>query len=280
MQGKYQVKPDLPFAPGSEVAGTVRAIGKGVTGFAPGDRVAAFCGTGGFAEQVMVPAGQVHPLPGSADTAEVAASLVTYGTSYRALKDRARLRAGETLLVLGAGGGVGLTAVELGKQMGARVIAVASTEEKLALTRAYGADETINHCESDVRARVKKITGGGGVDVIFDPVGGEQGELAIRNLAWQVRDLVMGFASGPIPRMPANILLLKNADLLGVLWGAALRTDPQPHAANVAQLMAWLGEGRIRPHIDTIYPLAEVPVALGRLTERSVSGKLVLRLGS
>ncbi len=278
VQGKYQTKPPFPFVPGSEVAGTIGAIGAGVTGIGVGDRVAAFCGIGAYAEQVLAPASQVYRLPDAIDFVPAAGFLITYGTSYHALKDRARLRAGEVLLVLGAAGGVGLTAVEIGKAMGARVIACASSAEKLALARTYGADETIDYTQENLRERLKELTGGRGVDVVYDPVGGAHTEAALRSLAWQGRYLVIGFAAGDIPKVPANLLLLKSADLLGVLWGVSLKHNPEPHAANLRELLEWYADGRLRPHISETYPLQDAVAGLQRVMQRGAQGKVILTI--
>jgi NADPH2:quinone reductase len=276
VQGKYQTRPDLPFVPGSEAAGRILGVGEGVTGFAAGDRVAAFTGTGAFAERVKVKATQAFHVPEAVDLDVAAGVLVTYGTSYHALKDRAAIRPGETLLVLGASGGVGLTAVELGKRLGARVIAAASSAEKLALARAQGADELIDYAGEDLRARLKALTGGRGVDVVYDPVGGPSSIAAVKSLAWGGRHLVVGFAGGDIPAIPANLLLLKSAASLGVLWGASLREDPVHHAANLRQILDWIAEGALRPVIDARFPLAEAVAALRRVESRKVKGKVLL----
>lgn len=276
VQGKYQSKPPLPFVPGSEAAGTVRAVAPGVAGFSAGDRVVAFCGTGAFGEQVAVPASQVYALPDGADWATAAGMLITYGTSYHALKDRAALRRGETLLVLGAAGGVGLAAVELGALMGARVIAAASSPAKLALARDHGAAELIDYANEDLRARVKALTDGKGVDVVYDPVGGASAIAAVKSLAWGGRHLVVGFAGGEIPAIPANLLLLKSAAAIGVLWGNHLRADPAHHAGNIAELLRWLVEGRIRPGIDAIFPLDRAVAAIEHVMARRAQGKVIL----
>jgi NADPH2:quinone reductase len=278
VQGKYQTKPTVPFVPGSELGGIVRAVGEGVTGFTPGDRVVAFSGTGGFAELAAVPAPQAFPVPAEADLVTAAGILITYGTSYHALKDRAALKPGETLLVLGAAGGVGLAAVELGALMGARVIAAASTDEKLALAREYGAAETINYSTEDFRERIKELTGGKGVDVVYDPVGGDLTVPAIKSLAWYGRLLVVGFAAGSIPQIPANLLLLKSASAVGVLWGNSLRADPVHHAENIAELMQWLAQGKIRPAIDTVFPLDRAVEAINHVMERRAQGKVILTM--
>ncbi|MFC0863195.1 NADPH:quinone oxidoreductase family protein [Sphaerimonospora cavernae] len=277
--GTYQTKPPLPFSPGSEVAGIVRAVGEGVTGPAPGDRVMAFCGIGGYAEQVVVTAERVHPIPDDMNLDHAAAFPVVYGTSYHGLVDRARLRAGETLLVLGASGGVGLTAVQIGKVLGARVIAAASSEEKLNLCAEHGADELIDYRETDLASRLKEITGGAGVDVVYDPVGGTAADTAVRALAWGGRYLTVGYASGDIPRVGMNRLLLKEGELLGVLWGAWAGRNPGANAENMSRLLEWYSAGLLRPHIDRRYPLAEAAAALAVVMNREAKGKIVLRTG-
>jgi NADPH2:quinone reductase len=274
-QGKYQFKPTPPFIPGGEVAGVVREVGEGVVGIAPGDRVAATMLFGAFAERVVVPATNVFPLPDAVDFDVGAATLVAYATTLHALVDRAHLREGETLLVLGAGGGVGLAAVELGKCLGARVIAAASSETKLERCRSRGADATVDYTREDLKARVKALAPGG-VDVVYDPVGGDMTEAAIRTLGWEGRLLVVGFASGTIPKIPTNLMLLKNCQLVGVFWGAFTQRDPARNREHVATLMAWIAEGRVRPHIDAAIPLARAGEALERLARRDVTGKLVL----
>lgn len=278
VQGKYQTKPDLPFVAGSEAAGTIRSVGEGVRDFSPGDRVVAFTGRGAFAEQVCVPATQVWHLPDGVDPQVASGILITYGTSYHALKDRAALQPGETLLVLGAGGGVGITAVELGKQMGARVIAAASSADKLALARQQGADDVIDYASGNLREEIKALTGGRGVDVVYDPVGGDMTIAAIKSLAWGGRHLVIGFAGGTIPAIPANLLLLKSAASVGVLWGNSLRADPVPHGHNIGEILAWLAEGRLHPVIDARYPLRDAVAALTHVENRKAKGKVLLTL--
>ena len=279
VQGKYQTKPALPFVPGSEAAGLIRAVGEGVSGFQVGDRVAAFTGQGAFAEQVRVPANQVWRLPEGVDMTVAPGILITYGTSYHALKDRAGLKAGETLLVLGAAGGVGITAVELGKRMGARVIAAASTPEKLELARQQGADEVIDYSAANLRDEIKRLTDGKGVDVVYDPVGGDMAIAAVKSLAWGGRHLVIGFAGGQIPAIPANLLLLKSASALGVLWGNSLRADPVPQGENIRQILDWLGEGKLRPVIEARYPMDRAVDALAHVEQRKARGKVLLTLG-
>jgi NADPH2:quinone reductase len=276
VEGKYQLKPPLPFSPGAEVAGVISEVGAGVTGLAVGARVLAATGYGGFAEQVAADAHAVIALPDSMDFATAAAFPIAYGTSYHALKDRAQLKAGETLLVLGAAGGVGLTAVEVGRLMGARVIACASSDEKLALARQYGADALINYMSSDLRERVRELTGGKGVDVVYDPVGGSYAEAALRSLAYLGRYLVIGFASGEIPRIPLNLLLVKTVSLVGVFWGAFARAAPERSAANLAELLRWYGAGRLRPHVSGTFPLERFQEALEVVMNRKAKGKIVV----
>ena len=279
VEGKYQTKPPFPFSPGGEVAGTVAAVGDGVSGLSVGQRVLAFTGFGGFAEQVAADAIRVVPIPESMDYAVAAGFLIAYATSYHALKDRAAIREGETLLVLGAAGGVGLAAVELGKALGARVIAAASSEEKLALCREHGADETINYANGDLREQVKALTSGKGADVVYDPVGGKLGETAVKCLATLGRFLVIGFASGDIPQLAFNQLLLKQVSVMGVLWGAWAKANPALDAANLKELLTLHAKGRIRPHISETYPMDQYLTALNRVMERHAKGKVVLLPG-
>ena len=276
IQGKYQTKPPFPFSPGAEVAGVVREAGAGVDHLPPGTRVLAFVGVGGYAEEVVAEASRVATIPNAMDFATAAGFVITYGTSYHALKDRAQIKPGETLLVLGAAGGVGLAAVELGKIMGARVIAAASSPEKLALCRAHGADELINYSSEDLRGRIKEITSGNGVDVVYDPVGDKYAEPAVRSLAWMGRYLVIGFAAGEIPKIPANLLLLKSAGLLGVFWGTFVGRDPAHNARNMAELMDCYTQGTLKPHISARFPLEQVVEALNTVMNRKVLGKVVL----
>src|SRR3954466_2730622 len=245
IQNKYQFKPPLPFSPGSELSGVIKEVGNGVTGFKPGDRVIAFTTYGAFAEEVKTEAGRLLPLPPKMSFEEGAAFLLTYGTSDHALRDRGALKAGETLLVLGAAGGVGLAAIEIGVALGARVIACASSEEKLAVCREHGADATINYASEDLRERVKALTGGRGVDVVYDAVGGAATEPAFRSLAWRGRLLVVGFAAGEIPKLPLNPALLKGAWAVGVFGGVFARREPQRFAESIRQLGRWFAEGRL-----------------------------------
>ena len=276
VQGKYQSRPPLPFSPGGEVAGVVRGVGAGVSGFADGTRVLAFTGHGGYAGEVIVDAASVVALPEQMDFVTAAGFPITYATSCHALKDRGQLRSGETLLVLGAAGGVGLAAVEIGKIMGARVIACASSDEKLALARDHGADALINYAASDLRERIREVTAGKGVDVVYDPVGGGYAEPALRSLAAGGRYLVIGFASGEIPKIALNLLLLKVVSLVGVFWGAFAKAQPQRNAANLAELFRWYTQGRLRPHVSATFPLERYREALDAVVQRKVVGKVVL----
>jgi NADPH2:quinone reductase len=274
-QGKYQFRPAPPFVPGGEIAGVVEAVGAGVTSVAVGDRVAATMLFGAFAEKVVVPEAAVARLPDAVSFETGAALLLTYATTMHALVDRGRLRAGETLLVLGAAGGVGTAAIEIGKCLGALVIAAASSPEKLAHCRAHGADHGIDYAKEDLKQRAKELSGGG-VDVVYDPVGGDMTEAALRTMAWAGRHLVVGFASGTIPKIPANLLLLKSCELVGVFWGAFAMRSPAENRAHVEQVLAWLAEGKVRPHVDAVLPFDRAAEALERLARREVMGKLVL----
>jgi len=276
VQKKYQVHPPLPFTPGTEVAGTIDAVGSEIKHLKTGDRVAAFVGTGGFAQFVRAPATHVAPLPDGIASDTAAAFTLTYATSHHALFDRAGLKAGETLVVLGAGGGVGLAAVELGKIAGATVIAAASSDEKLAAAREHGADVAINYGRVDLREALKEATGGRGVDVIYDPVGGGYTEAALRSLAWRGRLLVVGFADGQIPQLPANLLLIKGTSAVGVFWGEFAKREPRENARMLAELFGWLAQGKLKPHVSRAYPLRETPRALEALLERRAIGKLVI----
>jgi NADPH2:quinone reductase len=279
IQNKYQFKPPLPFSPGSELAGVVKETGAGVEGFKPGDKVIAFTTYGAFAEEVKTEAARLLPLPQGMDFATGAAFLLTYGTSDHALRDRGALRAGETLLVLGAAGGVGLAAIDIGKALGARVIACASSEDKLAVCRSHGADEGINYATEDLRSRIKALTDGRGVDVVYDPVGGPYSEAAFRSLAWRGRLLVVGFAAGDIPKLPLNLALLKGASLVGVFWGDFTRREPRQFAESVRQLGEWYRQGKVRPHVSQTFPLEKAAEALKLMAARQVKGKVVLTVG-
>jgi NADPH2:quinone reductase len=276
IEGKYQFKPPLPFAPGGEVAGEVARVGEGVDAARVGERVIAVPGWGGFAEEVAVDADRLISIPDGMDFPTAAAFVMAYGTAHYALKDRGRLRAGETLLVLGAAGGVGLAAVEVGAALGARVIAAASSEEKLALCRRHGAAEGIDYAAEDLRERVKALTGGAGVDVVFDPVGGPFAEPALRGMAWDGRYLVIGFAAGEIPRIPLNLTLLKGCAIVGVFWGAFTAREPARNREHLEELFGWFGDGKIRPHVSATYPLERAAAALDDLIQRRAAGKVVL----
>lgn len=275
--GKYQIKPDLPFSPAAEFAGTVESVGTGVTGIAAGDRVLGYSGYGAARERVAVAASRLVKLPPSLDAERAAGIAVTYGTSYYALKDRAGLKPGESLAVLGAAGGVGLAAVELGKAMGARVIACASSDEKLAFARRHGADDGVNYASENLRDGLKRLSGERGVDVIYDPVGGAQAEAALRAIAWEGRYLVVGFAAGEIPKLPLNLVLLKSCDVRGVFWGAWIDREPEAHRANMAELVAWCAAGKLSSHVHAVYPLEDVAEALKAIANRQAMGKILLR---
>jgi len=277
--GKYQFKPEFPFSPGGELAGEIIAMGDEVKRLAIGDKVVGIATFGAYAQEVLVEETHVIPLPkniGDEDLELAGSFVLTYGTSLHALKDRARAQEGEVLLVLGAGGGVGLAAVEIGKLLGMRVIAAASTAEKLAAARGRGADETIDYANEDLRERIKALTDGRGVDVVYDPVGGDFTELALRSVGWGGRYLVVGFAAGEIPKVAANLLLLKGSALVGVFWGEFVRREPALNAENMALLFSWLRERRIQPLISKRYPLSQAPQALEALLARQAIGKLVI----
>jgi len=276
IEGKYQIRPEPPFSPGFEVAGVIKECGEGVTGFAVGDRVIAVTTWGGYAEEVAVGAENLIPMPAAMDFPAAAAFMTTYGTSYYALKDRAGLRAGETLLVLGASGGVGIAAIQIGKALGARVIAAASSEAKLAVCRAEGADELINYGSDDLRARVKAITGGKGIDVVYDPVGGDFSEKALRDMAWNGRFLVVGFATGDIPKLPLNLVLLKNCSIVGVFWIAFTKNERAASQRNNDELTQLVQAGRLKPYLHATYPLERAGEALVEVLAQRTSGKVVL----
>jgi NADPH2:quinone reductase len=275
VRGEYQMKPPRPFTPGNEVAGTVSALGAGVDSLHIGQRVVSLCGMGGFAEKVAVPADRAIPIPDTMDFNTAGGLMLVYGTSLHALQDKARLQSGETLLVLGAAGGVGLAAVELGRAMGARVIAAASTDEKLDLAKAHGAELTINYTTADLKTELKRLVPGG-VDVVYDPVGGAMTEAAVRGMGWGGRLLVIGFANGEIPKLPLNLLLLKEGEAIGVFWGSWTQRDPAGHAANVARIMQWCSEGVLKPHTGGAYPLSQAKDALAEVMERRAQGKVVI----
>ncbi len=275
--GKYQMKPPFPFSPASEFAGVIESVGTGVTTVAPGDRVLGYGGFGAAREKIAISAQRVVKIPDSLDFDRAAGITVIYGTTLHALKDRAHLKSGETLAVLGASGGTGLAAIEIGKLMGARVIACASSDDKLAFCRERGADDVINYAKEDVKEGLRRVTGGKGVDVIYDPVGGPYAEPALRSIAWGGRFLVIGFAAGEIPKIPLNLALLKGCDIVGVFWGAFIERDQKGHQANMAQLVRWADEGKISAHVHAVYPLAETPAALKAIADRKVMGKVILR---
>jgi NADPH:quinone reductase len=276
-RGLYQFKPPPPFSPGGEAAGIVSAVGAGVTDLAVGDRVAVTMMHGAFAERICVPALAAVKLPDAVGFEIGAATLLTYATTYHALVDRAAIAAGETLLVLGAAGGVGIAAVELGRLLGARVIAAASSPDKLAFCRAHGASETIDYATEDLKERIKVLTSGKGADVIYDPVGGSLAEAALRGTAWQGRFLVVGFASGEIPKIPLNLVLLKGCQIVGVFWGSFAMREPARNRAHAEQIFRWVAEGKLAPAIDAVIPFTEARSALERLERREVKGKLVLQ---
>jgi len=280
IQNKYQFKPPLPFSPGSELAGVVKEVGEGVTNVKPGDRVIAFTTYGAFAEEAKTEATRLLPMPKGMDFPSAASFILTYGTTDHALRDRGRLKAGETLLVLGAAGGVGIAAIEVGKALGARVIACASSDEKLAVCREHGADDTINYAAGDLREGIKGLTGGKGVDVIYDAVGGPYTEPAFRSIAWRGRLLVIGFAAGDIPKLPLNLPLLKGADVVGVFWGDFTRREPKSFLESARQLMRWFEEGKLKPHVSATFPLEKAAEAMNLLASRKAKGKVVVQIGA
>ncbi|MBO6851317.1 MAG: NADPH:quinone oxidoreductase family protein [Marinobacter sp.] len=279
IENKYQLKPALPFSPGGEMAGEVLEVGEKVTRFKPGDRVAGLTGYGAFAEEIVAPEQNLLPIPDAMPDEKAAAFSMVYGTSYYALKQRANIQPGETLLVLGASGGVGLATVELGKAMGAHVIAAASSAEKLAVAKAAGADDLINYTEEPLKEAVKKLTKSKGVDVVYDPVGGEFTEQALRAMAWNGRHLIIGFAAGDIPKIPANLTLLKGCSVVGVFWGSFTQREPQTSAQNRMELMKLYADGKIDPKISEVFEFEDYAKALGALTERRATGKVVLKVG-
>ena len=276
VQNKYQMKPPLPFVPGSEYAGVVQAVGEGVKHLQVGQNVACLTGTGGFATHAIAPAAVCMPLPAGFSYVDAAAFIMIYATSHHALVDRAQLKAGETVLVLGAAGGVGTSAIQIAKAMGAHVIAAASTDEKCALCRAIGADASINYSNENLREALKALTNGKGPDVIYDPVGGELAEPAFRSIAWRGRYLVVGFASGTIPSLPLNLTLLKGASIVGVFWGGFARQEPESSAQAMAELANWYAQGKIKPVIDRTMPMDQLKAAYAHMGSRGVKGKLVM----
>ena len=280
IENKYQAKPPLPFSPGAEFSGRIAALGPGAGGFKVGDRVLGHTAFGCARERIVIPVDRLTAIPEQLSNEKAAGLSITYGTSLHALKQRAELKRGETLVVLGASGGVGLAAVEIGARMGARVIACASSDEKLAFVRRFGAEETINYTTGDLRAELKRITGGRGVDVVYDPVGGALTEPALRSLAWKGRLLVIGFASGEIPKPPLNLVLLKGCDIRGVFWGDFVAREPEAHRANMAELVADAASGAISAHVHAVYPLESFVEALGAIARREALGKVLLRMGA
>lgn len=276
VQNKYQFKPPLPFVPGSEYAGVVQAVGEGVTHLKVGQSVACLSGTGGFGTHTLAPAKLCMPLPTEFPAVDAAAFIMIYATSHHALIDRAQLQAGETVLVLGAAGGVGTAAIQIAKAAGARVIAAASTDEKCALCQRIGADATINYSKDNLRETLKALTDNRGPDVIYDPVGGDFAEPAFRSIAWRGRYLVVGFAAGPIPSLPLNLALLKGASIVGVFWGDFSRREPQANAAMMAELAQWYAQGKVKPVIDRTMPMADLKAAYAHMGSRGVMGKLVM----
>lgn len=276
IQGKYQIKPPFPFSPAAEVAGMVESVGAGVSEFKPGDRVIASVGYNGAREKVAVAAMQAVKIPDDLDYDRAAGIIIIYGTALHALEDRARPRPGETLAVLGAAGGTGLAACELGKLMGLKVIACASSEEKLAFAKAHGAEVGLNYAKDDLKEGLKQITGGRGVDIVFDPVGGAYAEAALRAVAWEGRFLVIGFAAGEIPKIPLNLALLKGCDIRGVFWGAWAKQNPEKNRANLQKLVQWAAEGKISSHVDRTFPLSQTADALNVLAGRQAMGKVIL----
>lgn len=275
--GKYQTKPPMPFSPSAEFAGTVESLGNGVTQFAVGDRVLGYVSHGAARERIAVGVHKLIRIPDGIDFDRAAGLCVTYGTTLHALKDRAKIKPGEALAVLGASGGVGLAAIELGKLMGARVIACASSAEKIAFAKKHGADEGIDYGAEDLKEELRRVTQGKGADIVYDPVGGTYTEAALRSIAWEGRLLVVGFAAGDIPKLPLNLVLLKGCDVLGVFWGSWVERNPQGHRANTEQLLAWVAEGKLSSHVHAVYPLAEAPAALKAIAARQVMGKVILR---
>jgi NADPH2:quinone reductase len=279
-RGKYQTKPALPFSPSGEIAGVVDSLGSGVTGVAVGDRVAAAVGYGGAREKVVVAAESLIPIPDGVSDEVASAVSVTFGTAIHGLKDRGHVKPGETVAILGATGGAGQAAVEIAKLMGARVIAAGSSDEKLEICKSLGADEVVNYDTADLKQALKDLTEGRGVDVVYDCVGGQYAEPAVRALAWEGRFLVVGFAAGDIPKLPLNLLLLKGADAVGVFWGEAVKRNPERHRANMIEVLQWVADGKLDPRIQATYPLAEIREAIGVLDRREATGKIVLTISS
>jgi len=275
--GKYQHKPPFPFSPAAEFAGEIETLGPGVIGFKPGDRVIGNIGWGAAREKVAAPVAKLVLMPDGLDFDRAAGLTVTYGTTLYALKDRARLKAGETLAVLGAAGGTGLSAVEIGKLMGAHVIACASSDDKIAFAREHGADDGVNYASADLKSALRAATGGKGVNVVYDPIGGTQGEAALRGMDWAGRYLVIGFAAGDMPKLPLNMILLRSYDVLGVYWGAWVERNPDAHRDNMRQILSWVAGGQLQPHVQAVYPLEQAAEALKAIATRQVMGKINLR---
>jgi NADPH2:quinone reductase len=275
--GKYQYKPPFPFSPAAEFAGIVESVGAGVSEVAPGDRVMGQMGWGAAREAVAIAVQQLAKIPDTLDFERAAGLNVIYATTLYALRERADLKPGETLAVLGASGGTGLAAIELGKMMGARVIACASSDEKLAFARAHGADETVNYAGEDLRDALRRLGGEHGIDVVYDPVGGPYAEPAVRSMAWLGRYLVVGFAAGDIPKLPLNLVLLRSCDIRGVFWGAWLRREPAKQRAIMTDIVKWCADGKLSAHVHAVYPLAETAAALKAISDRKVMGKILLR---
>lgn len=275
--GKYQVKPAFPFSPAAEFAGIVHSVGAGVSGWKPGDRVMSYSAYGAAREFYVTKASRLVRVPDNLDLERAAGLSVTYGTTIHALKDRAMLKPGETLAVLGAAGGTGLAAIEIGKLMGARVIACASSDEKCSFAKQRGADETVNYGNSDLRAELKRLGGAHGIDVIYDPIGGPYAEPAIRSMAWKGRYLVIGFAAGEIPKMPLNLPLLKGCEIVGVHWGAFVEREPEELAQEMAEIVNWCAEGKLSAHVHAVYPLGQTAQALKDIAARKIMGKAILK---
>lgn len=276
IQGKYQFQPDMPFSPGGEVAGIVKATGENVSHLKPGDHVMSGTGWGGFAEEVKAMASNVFPIPPGMDFTTAASSMMTYGTSYHALVNRAKVKAGESLMVLGAAGGVGTAAIQIGKALGAKIIAAASTDEKLDYCKSIGADMIINYTTDNLKERAKELTDGKGVDVVYDPIGDRFTEPALRAIAWKGRYLVVGFAAGDIPKIPLNLPLLKGCQIVGVFWGGFFRNEPQENAQNFQQIARWFAEGKLKPQVYAEYPLEKIAEAMNAMTSKKIMGKVVL----
>lgn len=276
IQGKYQYKPDLPFSPSAEMAGVVEQTGDGVKDFSPGDRVMGYLGWGAAREFVVAEENQLVKVPDEVSFEAAAGLTVTYGTTLHAFRDRGNLKEGETVAVLGASGGVGQAAVEIATLMGCKVIACASSEEKLAFARSLGATATVDYSKQQLKDALKELTGGKGVDVVYDPVGGDLAEQALRATAWEGRYLVIGFAAGQIPKIPLNLVLLKGCDIRGVFWGDSVTRNPEGHQANMHQLLDWTAKGQLKPHIHAVFPLKEISTALDEIAARKVFGKVII----